>query len=132
MQSRTGSVVTGVGAANVPPPQNFQSLFGIVPPSVTTPVSVSWRWMVSVALLLSAGLTGKYGTGLPITLSGWAPRPLRLITRANMRPVTPVRTGVFTHSLLLGVTGESEEALAGTAVAPALSPCQPLLNPTSC
>ena len=88
--------------------------------------------MVSVAPVLSAGLAGKYGTGLPITLSGWAPRPLRLMTRANMRPVTPVSTGTFTHSLVLGVTGVRLEALAGTAVAPALSPCQPLLKPTSC
>src|SRR5712691_6355396 len=52
--------------------------------------------------------------------------------RPRIRPVTPESTGVFTHSLLLGVTGVRLDAFAGTAVAPALSPCQPLLKPTSC
>src|SRR5206468_12812367 len=52
--------------------------------------------------------------------------------RPRIWPCTPASTGVFTHSLLLGVTGESADAFAGTTVAPALSPCQPLLKPTSC
>ena len=52
--------------------------------------------------------------------------------RPTIWPVTSVSTGTFTHSLLLGGTGASVDALAGTAVAPALSPCQPLLKPTSC
>src|SRR4051812_28136925 len=51
--------------------------------------------------------------------------------RPRICPVTPPATGVFTHSLLLGATGAVEEALAGTAVAPALSPCQPLETPMS-
>ena len=71
--------------------------------------------------------------GLPITLRACAFRPLRLTTRPRMRPVTPVSTGVFTHSRSSAVTatGASESAFAGTAVPPALSPCQPLLSPTS-
>ena len=131
-------MVTGVGAANVPPPQKFQSLFGMVDPSVTMPVIVSCRCVVSVAPALFVGSTGKYGIGLPITFSGCAPRPLRLMMRPTMCPVTPVSTGTFTQSLLLGVTGASVDAFAGTIVAgavtgfaPALSPCQPLLKPTS-
>src|SRR5438105_12733711 len=52
--------------------------------------------------------------------------------RARIRPVTPASTGVFTHSLVVGVTAVRLDAFAGTAVAPALSPCQPLLRPTSC
>src|SRR5438445_13111324 len=51
--------------------------------------------------------------------------------RPRICPVVPVITGVFTHSLLLGATGVADEALAGTAVAPALSPCQPLERPMS-
>src|SRR6266404_8892079 len=51
--------------------------------------------------------------------------------RPTIWPVTPASAGTFTHSLLLGGTGVSVDALAGTAVAPALSPCQPLLRPTS-
>src|SRR5580765_4380774 len=68
-----------------------------------------------------------------MTLSGAALRPLRLMTRPMMSPVTPVTTGVLTHSLSVGVTGVRLSALAGTAVAlaPALSPCQALLRPTS-
>src|SRR5687768_11607888 len=69
--------------------------------------------------------------GFPITLSGCELGPLRLMMRPKMRPVTPCNAGVLTHSLLLGGTGPSESALAGTAVAPALSPCQPLLRPMS-
>src|SRR5438067_6074516 len=58
--------------------------------------------------------------------------PKGLLTmRPKICPVIPATTGVFTHSLLLGVTGVGEEALAGTAVAPALSPCQPLEIPMS-
>ena len=124
-------MVTAVGAANVPPPQNFQSLLGTVPPSVSTPVMVSFVWMVSVAPELSATLAGTYGIGLPITFSGCAASPLRLMMRPTIRPVTPDSTGVFTHSLVLGVTGVGLDALPGTTVAPALSPCQPLLRPTS-
>ena len=81
--------------------------------------------------MLSAEFAGKYGIGLPITFSGWLV-PLRFTMRPRIRPVTPVRTGVFTHSLVVGVTGVRVDALAGTAVPPALSPCQPLLRPTSC
>jgi len=51
--------------------------------------------------------------------------------RPRICPVVPVITGVFTHSLLLGVTGVSDDALAGIAVAPVLSPCQPLERPMS-
>ncbi len=124
--------MTGVGARNVPPPQNFQSLFGTVLPSVMMPSMVSCRCVVNVAPALSDEFAGKYGIGLPITFSGCAPRPLRLMMRPTIWPVTPVSTGTFTHSLLLGGTGASVKAFAGTAVAPALSPCQPLLKPTSC
>src|SRR6266446_3422611 len=55
----------------------------------------------------------------------------RLMMRPRICPVVPVITRVFTHSLLLGVTGVANEALAGTAVPPALSPCQPLERPMS-
>jgi len=51
--------------------------------------------------------------------------------RPTIFPVTPVITGTFTHSLLLGVTGVADDAFAGTTVAPALSPCQPLERPMS-
>src|SRR5262245_54928211 len=98
MQICTGSVVTAVGAANVPPPQNFQSAFGTTPPSVITPLMVSLVCIVSVAPVLSVVLTGKYGIGLPITLSGAAFRPVRLTIRPTILPVTPVITGVATHS----------------------------------
>ena len=57
--------------------------------------------------------------------------PLRLMMRARIRPFTPVSTGVLTHSFALGVTGAVLCQVPGTAVAPALSPCQPLLNPMS-
>src|SRR5205807_2073696 len=39
---------------------------------------------------------GKYGIGLPITLSGAATVPLRLMIRPRIFPVTPVSTGVTT------------------------------------
>src|SRR5437773_7665436 len=55
----------------------------------------------------------------------------RLMMRPKIRPVTPDGTGVLTHSFALGVTGVGLETSAGTPVAPALSPCQPLLRPTS-
>src|SRR4051812_41382771 len=89
--------------------------------------------MVIVAPELSFTFAGKYGIGLPMTRSGAAFGPLRLTMRPRIWPVTPLSTGVLTHSLLLGVTGVREAALAGTAVAvaPALSPCQPLDTPTS-
>src|SRR6267378_1694570 len=93
----TGSVVTGVGAANVPPPQNFQSLFLMVDPSVTTPGIVSLVCVVRVAAALLVTSTGKYGIGFPITFSGCAPGPLRLTMRPTICPVTPVSTGVFTQ-----------------------------------
>src|SRR3989442_1074619 len=51
--------------------------------------------------------------------------------RPRIWPVVPVSTGVLTHSLLLGVTDVADDAFAGTAVATALSPCQPLLRPMS-
>ena len=41
--------------------------------------------------------------GLPITFKGAAFNPLRLTMRPVSRPVTPARTGVFTHSLSLVV-----------------------------
>ena len=84
-------------------------------------VSVAFDWSVA----------GKYGIGLPITLSGCAPGPVRLTMRPMIMPVVPVSTGVFTHSFALGVTGVGDDAFAGSAVAPALSPCQPLLMPMS-
>src|ERR1051325_10550344 len=87
--------------------------------------------MVITASELSLAFAGKYGIGFPITLSGAAFMPLRLTIRPSILPVTPVSTGVFTHSLLLGVTGVGEDAFAGRAVAPALSPCQPLEMPMS-
>ena len=59
MQTLTGSLVTGVGAANVPPPQYFQSPFGIVSPSVMTPWTVSFRWTLSTSPELSSTLAGK-------------------------------------------------------------------------
>ena len=96
MQTLTGSVVTGSGAAKLPPPQNFQSLFGIVSPTLITPSMVSRVWTVSFDPLLSVESAGKYGIGFPITLSGCPSRPLRLMIRPRIFPVTPVSTGVFT------------------------------------
>ena len=67
-----------------------------------------------------------------MTFSGCAPSPLRLMMRPTIRPVTPASTGTFTQWLVNAgaVQGGTESggqlAPAGTAVAPALSPCQPL------
>src|SRR5947207_10794261 len=117
MHTCTGKAVAGSGDAKVPPPQNFQSLFGIVSPTVMMPFTVSVRCTFSVAPLLSDTLTGKYGIGLPITLRGAAFMPLRLTMRPRILPVTPLSTGTLTHSLVLGATGVSDDALAGTLVA---------------
>src|SRR3954452_12339391 len=87
--------------------------------------------MVIVAPELSFASAGKYGIGLPMTRRGAALGPLRLTMRPSIFPLTPVSTGVLTHSLLLGVTGVGKLAFVGTAVAPALSPCQPLDTPMS-
>jgi hypothetical protein len=99
-QTFTGNVDTVPGASKVPPPaQYFQSLAGTTPPfalsSVTTPFTVSLLWTrsTSPACVRSAG---KYGIGLPITLSGADTCPLRLTIRPMRRPVTLVSTGTFT------------------------------------
>ena len=85
------------GAAKVPPPQNFQSLFGIVPPSVTTPLIGLLQMHVAASRrCCRSALAGKYGIGLPITFSGAAFVPLRLMMRPKIFPVTPASTGVFT------------------------------------
>jgi hypothetical protein len=93
------------------------------------PLIVSLVWVVSdipgVVVLNDAG---RYGMGLPITLSGCDAAPLRLMIRPSVNPVVPAATGVFTHSLVKLHPGERLEAHAGTPVAPALSPCQPLLT----
>src|SRR5258708_4301381 len=85
-----------------------------------------------MASVLSAELAGKDGNWLPITFNA-ALVPLRLTMRARIRPVTPVSTGVLTHSFELGGTALGLCQFPGTAVAvaPALSPCQPLLSPMS-
>src|SRR5581483_6369892 len=126
-QRLTGRLVGVVAVAYVwPALQNFQSLFGIVSPGVMTPFTVSFRWTVRLACDWSSA--GKYGIGFPMTFNGCpgcAPVLVRLTIRPMIRPVVPTSLGVFTHSLVLGVTGVSDEAFAGTTVAPALSPCQP-------
>src|SRR5712671_958032 len=75
--------------------------------------------------------------GFPMTFRGCELGPLRFTMRPWMDPVIEdpsvfLATGTLTHSLFgMVVSGARAEALAGTAVAPALSLCQPLLRPTS-
>src|SRR6266481_9320885 len=76
-------------------------------------------WLVGFSV---SGLGSPFGN---VLLFG------RLMMRPTIFPVTLVITGTFTHSLLLGVTGVADDAFAGTTVAPALSPCQPLERPMS-
>src|SRR5437660_934092 len=115
-----------------------QSLLEIVDPTVTTPLTVSRIWVTSVAWLVSSD-AGRYGIGLFMTLSGWESGPLRLTMRPRMFPLMDVpsrflATGTLTHSLVASTVPagrEMTDAYSGTVVAPALSPCQPLLRPIS-
>src|ERR1700733_10051569 len=66
---------------------NAQSVLAIVVPTVILPSSVSCVCVTSIALVVSR-LAGRYGTGLPITLSGCESGPLRLTMRPRILPVT--------------------------------------------
>ena len=107
---------------------NAQSVEGTTAPTVTWPLTVSLVCVVSTALDVSSD-AGRYGTGLPITLSGCESTPLRLRIRASTVPVTgwPFSRAIGTCTQWLAPVAW----FAGTAVAPALSACQPLVRPTS-
>jgi len=69
-------------------------------PTVTLPLIVSFVCVVSeMPGVVVESDAGRYGIGLPITLSGCDAAPLRLTMRPSVNPVTPAATGVFTHSL---------------------------------
>lgn len=108
---------------------NAQSEGAIVGPGVTWPSTVSRACVVSTARVVSS-VAGRYGTGLPMTLSGCEAAPERLTMRASTLPVTSEPSG-------LRAIGTATQwfcpvaRLAGIAVPPALSACQPLATPMS-
>src|SRR5678815_3784665 len=66
---------------------NAQSVDGMVGPGVTMPLYVSFVCVVSVAWVVSS-VSGRYGIGLPMTLSGCEATPERLMMRPSTLPVT--------------------------------------------
>ncbi len=101
----------------------------MVGPGVTTPLYVSFVCVVSVAWVVSS-VSGRYGIGLPITLSGCEATPLRLTMRPSTLPVTSEPSAFFA----IGTATQwlvPVAWLAGIAVAPALSACHALASPMS-
>jgi len=90
-----------------------ESVLGMAAPDVILPSSVSWVCVVKITPAAAVSReAGRYGMGLPMTLSACEAAPLRLMIRPMVSPVVPDATGVFTHSLLTRpvVTGEVFEA----------------------
>src|SRR5688572_23966782 len=119
-----GSAVPGKGLVALQLAQ-AQSPLGIWRVAPVTPVIVSDEISVRVSCAEFRS-TGRYGIGFECTMIGEEFAPLALMMRPITRPLMLEPSAFFAT----GTTTYSRPA-APCAVPPELSPCQPLLRPTS-